>query len=756
MSTAFSRQPERMYEFGPFHLDVAERVLLREGVAVSLPPKVFDTLVVLVENSGRLMEKDELIRTLWPDSFVEEGSLARKISYLRKALEENAQEQKYIETVPKIGYRFIAEVRTAPEQPSVKGQAVNAANRQFVERNLRNAESYFVARDSTASDRETVPASAPPEASLKKLSAHWINQLLVLGGIGLAILFALGYWLYIQRANQSAPFHNRQTLLATNSGRAHREALSPDGKYLAFALREEAGQSLWIQQTATGSNVQIIPPSANGFSSLTFSPDGNYVFYTQSGQALSLFRIPTLGGQPVKLMDDIGSPPAFSPDGRLMAFVKRDSGKGEVAVMLANADGTGESILAVRKLPNRFSPDGLAWSPDGQHIAIGVEDYDLAHRSMRVVAVQVSDGRELPVGSQQWYRVEQVAWTRDGAGVIAIAWDPPNGIFGGQLWYLPWPDGDARRITNDLNDYEGLSVAADDGLLATIRETRTSYFWLETAGETGRAIEGLSAIGDTENPHLGIAWLADNRIVFGKTVGGNADLWAMDLDGRNQKRLTTNTEADIQPSTSADGRVIVYASFRGNHPHIWCMDADGKNQRQLTEGNDETMPSVSADGRWLFYLSTGTHNGNLRKMPLTGGFPVQVGNFVVSRPAISPDGKWIAGFMADPKHDERSQLTVLSVNGDSSPRTFFPRAFFEQAWVQWSPDSRAIRYLDQKNGITNLRSQPLDGSPSVPLTNFQSDLIFRFAYSPDGRTLICERGRKERDVVLFKTVPAEP
>ena len=126
-----SRQARRFYAFGAFRLDVDERVLFDERGVVPLTPKAFDTLLVLVENSGHVIGKDELMRKVWPDSFVEENNLAQNISMLRKALDEEGGGQKYIETVPKRGYRFAAEVReetdTEAETDNTSAQARSAS-----------------------------------------------------------------------------------------------------------------------------------------------------------------------------------------------------------------------------------------------------------------------------------------------------------------------------------------------------------------------------------------------------------------------------------------------------------------------------------------------------------------------------------------------------------------------------------------------------------------------------------------------------
>src|SRR5215213_3762055 len=126
-----SKPTPRLYEFGPFAVDVSERLLRREGQAVALTPKVFDTLLVLLQSKGRVVGKDELMQRLWPDTLVEEGSLSQNIFLLRRALGEGTSEPRYVETLPKRGYRFVADVREvayAEEESEANADARGASD----------------------------------------------------------------------------------------------------------------------------------------------------------------------------------------------------------------------------------------------------------------------------------------------------------------------------------------------------------------------------------------------------------------------------------------------------------------------------------------------------------------------------------------------------------------------------------------------------------------------------------------------------
>ncbi|PYS58563.1 MAG: hypothetical protein DMF76_18905, partial [Acidobacteria bacterium] len=205
----------------------------------------------------------------------------------------------------------------------------------------------------------------------------------------------------------------------TNSGKVGSATISPDGKYVAYTLVDELGSSLWVKYLATGSNVQIVPPAGlgAGVGQSTFSPDGNYLYYIRGGRGGglgALYQVPVLGGTSKMLLENV-SRISFSPDGKRFAFERRYVSEGEDAVIIANADGTGEQKIATRKHPDLFL-GGAAWSPDGRTIACPIGGFAGGYyRSIGVI--NVSDGAQRVLPSHQWLDVERVAWLPDGTGL---------------------------------------------------------------------------------------------------------------------------------------------------------------------------------------------------------------------------------------------------------------------------------------------------------------------------------------------------
>src|SRR5262245_49059200 len=313
------KQTKQLYEFGPFHLDADERLLMRDGRMTPLPPKVFDTLLVLVENSGRVVTKDELMQSLWPDTFVEESNLTQNISQLRRALGDGTNGSQYIETIPKRGYRFIANVRPlAVAAVSTEGAiAVNGHAPAPV------AETA----DSLTDLAKTLPPGA--EAAAEEFSRKRYLAVAGLLAFSLAIV-VLALVVASRRAGDNGgraryAFQQITGVKLTASGKALLPAISHDGKFVAH-VEEDAGlQSLWVRQMAANSSAQIVAPAEVSFVGVTFSLDDNLIYYVarRKGESLGkLYQVPLLGGAPREMMADVDSPITFSPNGQFFAFVR--------------------------------------------------------------------------------------------------------------------------------------------------------------------------------------------------------------------------------------------------------------------------------------------------------------------------------------------------------------------------------------------------------------------------------------------------
>lgn len=700
----------QLYQFGPFQVDLAERLLRRDGAVVPLTPKASETLIALVESRGRLVGKDELMERLWPNTFVEEANLSNQISLLRKALGDDLAEPRYIETVPKRGYRFVADI--------------------------------------LAVDRNVI---APPSQNRREMSPRTAGRFAVTAGI-LGILLgatAAAVWLKT-RADTPVGAAPLRIARLTTSGQVRQAAISPDGKYVAYVAVESEGQRLWIRHVSSTSQVEVVPAARGNYLGLTFAPDGNFIYYVvrepERPREGALYQVSVLGGSslPRQMLTDIDTPISLSPDGSRMAYVVSSEITGRSAVMIADADGRGAYALANRSKPDEFSwvGAGPAWVPGGASIITAGVSTDAQGPFRSLIEVQTTDGSQRSLGSRRFSEVGRIGWLADGTGFVVAA---SERLSENQLWHVSYPGGEARQLTNDQSkNYLGVSLSADSSLLATVQRDPQTSLWLWQKGHAGpRQITGGKYDG-----RFGLAWTADRRIVYHSMASGNEDIWIMDSDGSNRRQLTVDPGVDERPAVSPDGRHIVFASNRAGEFNLWRVDADGGNEVQLTRGSGDRDPAVTPDGGWVVYSSTSTGRPTLWKVPLAGGQPAQVTDYSSTHPAISPDGKLVAfRYRDDP--NTAGTLAILRLS-DGARVKVFDTPLEEARGFQWTAEG--ITYVRTLDGVANVWSQPPGGGPLRQLTDFDSGGVTGYEWSPDGRSLIFARGTMNNDVVLISNV----
>jgi serine/threonine protein kinase len=573
--------------------------------------------------------------------------------------------------------------------------------------------------------------------------------------LGLIVVSASGFGLY-KLFKQPKEFGPAKMTALTTGGKINGEdingqvSISPDGRYVVAAANDSKQQaSLWLRQVSTNSLVRIVTPENGGYFGTTFSPDGELVYYVatleKNNFVSTLYRVPVLGGTPAKVLDRVNSPVGFSRDGSQFAFVRRN--QSDMSLMVANTDGSGEPrTIAVTKQPNGFSTAGPSWSPDGKQIACGMFNGDGPGYST-VVMVPVEGGNPTPIGSEKWASVGRVLWLGDGSGLVITA-QPEFSSIGTQVWFLPYPSGAARRITNDLNGYgeNSVGITTDSGTIATIQQVNASSIWIAAPNDDEtRARQILKTnLPDTA------AWTPDGRVVYASRTGENWDLWISNADGSGAKQLTADAFIDHEPSVSPDGRYVVFQSNRSGARNIWRIDADA-SLKQLTEGNYvDSNPVCSADGRSVIFVSQRSGTDSLWKVSIEGGAPVQLTAHPAQMPSISPDGKLISYFYFDEQRNNQPKLSIIPFDGGEPVKTIdLPRSVQPIAFG-WLPDGRSIAYLDNSSGILNVWSQPVDGGAPKQLTNFKSEFVNSFAISRDGK-IAAYRFSATRDIVLIKS-----
>jgi serine/threonine protein kinase/Tol biopolymer transport system component len=529
---------------------------------------------------------------------------------------------------------------------------------------------------------------------------------------------------------------NMQIARLTDSGKAESVAISGDGRYIVYVLRAGELQSLWVRNVATKSDVQVLTPDNVVFAGVTFSPDGNYIFFTRSDKTNHLYQflysMPVLGGEPHQVLRDIDSPVSFSPDGKQFAFMRGVPDKNTIDIRIANADGSGDRLLA--SLPSIVVfLFGCAWSPDGKTIAATVLTGGGSIR-WALDTINVADGRVKELFSSADGTGRPV-WLPDGSAVIVSIRKRPEDH--GQLCLISFPSGERRRFTNDLADYTPvLDMTTDGKMLVTISRSLDSHIFVLPGGATARARQITSG----ETPDVDVAQGPNGKLMI---RSNGSDLSLMNPDGSQRTAPLPNLR-NYGWMTSCGDRYMVFGSFADDKNRLVRTDADGSNPFTLAE--DVFDGTCSPDGAWVLY--SGSDLRHLYRIPIEGGAPkVVVSATMGIEGKISPDGKWILTSSQDAGPVPVAKFAVIPADG-GDPVYVFPHPAGASD-MQWSPDGKSFQIIFTQNGASNIWEQPLAGGPPHPITNFTSGRIFGFDWSRDGKNLYIAKGEIQNDVVLL-------
>jgi eukaryotic-like serine/threonine-protein kinase len=709
-----------VYEFGPFRLETARRLLLREGRSLTLAPKTFDLLLLLVQSRDRVLTKKELISALWPDCFVEEANLAFQVSALRKVLGAPAAE--WIETLPKYGYRFSGAVsELAIERNSVK-----------VSEPIENGHTEE-AKNEVEVVYEGRPQGAKPwKPARSRIATFW--PLVAALAIAPALIIA---WLSFR---EPAPEQRAVRFLISPPAKVtipdlDSLALSPDGSRLAFIGEASDGQrQLWVRPLDS-----IVADPLAGTELVTaafWSPDSQSIAFFAAGK---LKRIDLHGGSPQTICETPAGRGTWSQNGVILI-----DGAGPEIYRVSAAGGEAKPATALDPANQELAHALPQFLPDGRHFIYWVQSAHPENTGIYVAALDskgskrlVSSNTNAGYASPSRGAPAYLLFTA-GTDLVRQAFDLKKLVLVGE------PAVITHRVLIGLT--RGLARAAfsvsQNGVLAyrTRTETgRTELVWLD---RQGRRLASVGEPGDYSNPALSPD---ERRLVVSRTGPQSRarDLWLFDALSGASSRFTFDPADQTNPVWSPDGTEVAFNVVRNRAVDIYLKPVTGTAEPKAlsVSSEDKQIECWSPDGRFLLYRI----ERNTWVLPVAGGKPA--GPFAMEYPRISPDGRWVA-YTSDesgrtevyvqsfPPTEGRWQVStdggteplwqqdnkeLYYVSGDrfmavdvkTSPRAFearTPRILFE---VHLESTRRRSRYQVADNGRRFLVNLPVESSSPV-------------------------------------------
>jgi eukaryotic-like serine/threonine-protein kinase len=624
------------------------------------------------------------------------------------------------------------------------------ADLQRLKRDTDSSRLVPTAREDAGAPAPVVARPAHNTSSSAMVAAARQHKL----GIGMTTVIVLlliaaaayGIYAFLSRT-RPVPFQNASANKITETGNATLVAISPDGKYMLNVVDDKEQQSLWLRNVPTRSNAQVMPPEPVQYAGVRFSPDGNYLYFVRGEPGASLkylYRAPVLGGTPQKLITDVDTNISFSPDGRSLAYAVNNNPEPGKFRLVVYSLQTGEEKTLVTGTSNKILRDP-AWSPDGKTIVcVATQAGDSLSG---LVAIDPRTGKRGLFYDAKRANLSTPVWLPSGKGLLVLSSDEETRFIRSRIVEISYPDGIARAVTHDVNDYSDLSLSGDGRTLATI--LGESHYELLVAPSSSLAsgqAEQLTSIAG----QFGFSWTPDGQMILVQDFRLN--LFNIATHSQTPIMSTEQDDYAFQPSACANGRYIVFAV--GTHggairSTIWRLDTGGGKLKQLSDGKLDSNPVCSPDGKWVYY-SDDSNDAKLTRVPVEGGKAERLSESPGYGFDISPDGKLavLATFVSP--GDANGRLALISVDSPQNMRLLDQQRPVAQRTVHFTHDGKAVVYPFDDQSAQNLWLQPLDGSPGQQITNFKSEYIAAFHWSFDGSKLAVVRFHEASDVVLLE------
>jgi len=701
----------RLVRFGTFEVDLRAGELRKAGVKLKLTGQPFQVLAILLERPGQVVTREELQKRLWPDTFVDfDHNLNAAINKIREVLGDSAESPRFVETLPRRGYRFIAPAEGGQIGPDGSGM-------------------------------------------LGESRVRWFRPTSILFAV---LVVLVGAVLLIYKRSQTPAISQQRALtrLTFDDGLQIGATWSPDGRFIAYSSNRGGKFDIWVQQVSGGDPVQISKGPGHNWQP-DWSPDGKFIAYRSENGNGGLFVVPALGGDGLeRRIASFGYYPRWSPDSSQILFQTTPLAEAN-SFYIANLSGSPPHEVLRGLFPDSFSSVSAAWHPDGKRITVWAWDSapgPLPTFWTAPIAGGIPIRTEVPAELMRQGEAgpRHKWWTTD----FKFCWAPSGKAIyfertsraARNIWRMSVDPqtlraGAIERLTTSAGLDTELSLSADGKKLAFTSESRRIRAWLFPFDATrGRVGSGHAVTSPGMDAWLPSLSRDGNKLAFsGNRGGSNLELRETSLsDGREVPVVADDFYSRYFPQWSPDGAYLAYTREEpSGEGQLMMWSSQSRTEEPLTTSS-RTPPDAydwSGDGKWLLMSqeNSATAHADVWLLPVASRPNAEAAaQKVTSSPEyslyqchFSPDGRWIIfGAWRNRSSAVESALYVMAATGGPWIRITDGKRWDDKP--RWSPDGKTIYFVSGRGGFFNvwgIRFDAVKGKPvgdPFQVTSFKS------------------------------------